>query len=177
MPLSRTAIDLERLRLPVVGAWKERQFLLAVGDFASGSYNVMTVGWGGVGRMWARPMALITVRPSRYTYTFLQKHRDFTLNLFPASFADTMSYCGSHSGREVDKIKETGLVPIASRKVSAPGFQQAELILECRASYFSDFDPGHFLADYIEGHYPKEDYHRLFLGEILAASGTASFAE
>jgi flavin reductase (DIM6/NTAB) family NADH-FMN oxidoreductase RutF len=177
LTLSRTAIDLVRLRLPVVGAWKERQFLLAAGDFASGSYNLMTVGWGGLGRMWARPMALITVRPSRYTYTFLQKHRDFTLNLFPASFADTLSYCGNHSGRDVDKVKETGLTPIASQKVTAPGFQQAELILECRVSYFSDFDPGRFLADYIEGHYPNKDYHRLFLGEILAASGTASFAE
>ena len=175
--MRRTAIELDRLRLTVVSAWKERQFLLAAGDFASGAYNLMTVGWGGLGRMWARPMALITVRPSRYTYTFLQKHHDFTLNHFPASFADALSYCGSHSGREVDKVKETGLIPIASQKVTAPGFEQAELILECRVSYFSDFDPGHFLADYIEGHYPNKDYHRLFLGEILAASGIASFAE
>lgn len=175
--MKRTAIDPERLRLPVVSAWKERQFLLAAGDFASGAYNLMTVGWGGLGRMWARPMALITVRPSRYTYTFLQKQRDFTLSHFPSSFADALSYCGSHSGRDVDKVKETGLTPIASQRVTAPGFEQAELILECRVSYFSDFDPGHFLADYIEGHYAKKDYHRLFLGEILAASGIASFAE
>jgi flavin reductase (DIM6/NTAB) family NADH-FMN oxidoreductase RutF len=177
MPLKRTAIDPDRLCLPVVSAWKDRGFLLAAGDFASGSYNLMTVGWGGLGRMWRRPMAMIMVRPTRYTYTFFQKHRDFTLNRFPASFADKLSYCGSHSGREVDKVRQTGLTPIASERVTAPSFEEAELILECRTSYFSDFDPGHFLADYIEENYPKKDYHRLFFGEILAVFGTSAFTE
>lgn len=175
--MKRTAIDPDRLRLPVVSAWKDRWFLLAAGDFASGSYNLMTVAWGALGCMWGRPLAMIVVRPTRYTYAFFQKHRDFTLNRFPASFADKLNYCGSHSGREVDKVRQTGLTPTASERVAAPSFEQAELVLECRASYFSDFDPGHFLADYIEDNYPEKDYHRMFFGEILAAFGAASFAE
>jgi flavin reductase (DIM6/NTAB) family NADH-FMN oxidoreductase RutF len=175
--VKRTAIDLARLRLSVVSAWEDRWFLLAAGDLPSGDYNVMTVAWGGLGCMWARPLAMIVVRPTRYTYTFFQKHRDFTLNQFPAGFADKLSYIGSHSGRDVDKIRKTGLTPIACQRVAAPGFEQAELILECRTSYFSDLEPGHFLADYIEENYPEKDYHRLFFGEILAASGTARYQE
>jgi flavin reductase (DIM6/NTAB) family NADH-FMN oxidoreductase RutF len=175
--VKRTAIDPVRLRLPAVSAWKDRWFLLAAGDFASGSFNMMTVAWGGLGCMWSRPLAMIVVRPTRYTYTFFQKHRDFTLSQFPEGFEDQLNYCGSHSGKDVDKVRQTGLTPIASERVSAPGFEQAELILECRASYFQDLDPGHFLADYIEGNYPNKDYHRLFFGEILAASATSRYAE
>jgi flavin reductase (DIM6/NTAB) family NADH-FMN oxidoreductase RutF len=175
--VKRTAIDPVRLRLSVVSSWKDRWFLLAAGDFTSGSYNLMTVAWGGLGCMWSRPLAMIVVRPTRHTYTFFQKQRDFTLSQFPASFEDQLNYCGSHSGRDVDKVRQTGLTPIASKKVAAPGFEQAELILECRTSYYQDLDPAHFLADYIEGNYPKKDYHRLFFGEILAASGTARYAE
>jgi flavin reductase (DIM6/NTAB) family NADH-FMN oxidoreductase RutF len=175
--VKRTAIDPKRLLLPVVSAWKDRWFLLAAGDLASGSFNVMTVAWGGLGCMWARPLAMIVVRPTRYTYTFFQKYRDFTLSQFPAGFADKLNYIGSHSGRDVDKIRQTGLRPIASERVAAPGFEQAELILECRTMYFSDFDPRHFLADHIEANYPDKDYHRMFFGEILAAFGAARYQE
>jgi flavin reductase (DIM6/NTAB) family NADH-FMN oxidoreductase RutF len=175
--VKRTAIDPARLHLPAVSAWKDRWFLLAAGDLASGRYNVMTVAWGGLGCMWARPLAMIVVRPTRYTYTFLKEHRDFTLNQLPAGFADKLNYIGSHSGRDVDKIRQTGLTPIACQRVAAPGFEQAELILECRTMYFNDFDPSHFLADYIEGNYPNKDYHRMFLGEILAAFGTSRYQE
>jgi len=175
--VQRTDIDPARLRLPVVSAWKDRWFLLAAGDLAAGSFNVMTVAWGALGCMWSRPLAMIVVRPTRYTYTFFEKHRDFTLNRFPAGFEDKLNYCGSHSGRDVDKIRQTGLTPIACRRVAAPGFEQAELILECRVSYFNDLDPSRFLEEYIEGNYPNKDYHRMFFGEILAASGTADYRE
>jgi flavin reductase (DIM6/NTAB) family NADH-FMN oxidoreductase RutF len=173
--VERNEIELERLACRCVSAWKDRNFLLACGDFASGAYNVMTVGWGGLGYMWKRPLAMIVVRPTRYTYEFMEKYPDFTLSQFPPAFSDKVAYCGAHTGRKVDKVRKIGLTPAASRRVAAPGFAEAELVLECRKTYWSDLDPGHFLADYIEGNYPAKDYHRLYFGEILAASGTAAY--
>lgn len=173
--MDRKPIDPARLRLPAVGAFKDRWFLLAAGDFAAGSWNVMTVAWGGLGCMWKRPLAMIVVRPTRYTYEFLERHDHFTLSQLPAAMADKLNYIGSHSGRQVDKMRQTGLTPLASHKVAAPGFAEAELILECRKTYFDNLEPAHFLAGYIEENYPQKDYHRLYFGEILAAFGTDAY--
>jgi flavin reductase (DIM6/NTAB) family NADH-FMN oxidoreductase RutF len=173
--VERTEIDPGRLACLPVHAWRERCFLLASGDFAAGVFNFMTVGWGGLGYMWKRPLAMIVVRPTRYTYEFLEKYPDFTLSQLPAKYSDQVAWCGAHSGRQVDKVKQTGLTPTACRSVASPAFAEAELVLECRKTYYSDLQPAHFLADYIEDNYPAKDYHRIYFGEILAAAGTAAY--
>ncbi len=173
--MKRTDIDPARLALRPVHSWQERTFLLASGDFAAGTYNFMTVAWGGLGFMWERPLAVIVVRPSRYTYEFMERYPDFTLNLFPEQYAKQVAWCGAHSGREVDKVKHTGLTPAAGQRAAAPVFAEAELVLECRKTYFSDLQPAHFLAGYIARHYPRKNHHRMYFGEILAASGTTAY--
>jgi flavin reductase (DIM6/NTAB) family NADH-FMN oxidoreductase RutF len=173
--VKRAEINPGRLAFLPVRDWQERWFLLASGDFASGAYNFMTVAWGGLGCMWERPLAMIVVRPTRYTYELLEKYPDFTLCQFPKEYSKQLAWCGANSGRKVDKVKHTGLTPTAGRLVAAPVFAEAELVLECRKIYWSDFDPAHFLADYIEGNYPDMDYHRVYFGEILAAAGTAAY--
>ena len=44
------------------------------------------------------------------------------------------NFCGSKSGRDFDKAKETGLVPVETENGSI-GFEQARLTLECRKLY------------------------------------------
>jgi flavin reductase (DIM6/NTAB) family NADH-FMN oxidoreductase RutF len=173
--MKRERIDPARLCLPVYRCWNEEQFLLTGGDFRAGRYNTMTVGWGALGCMWRRPMAMVVVRPQRYTRQFTDEFPDFTLSHLPAEHKDALSYCGSHSGRSVDKIRECGLSPIASGKVGAPGFAEADLIIECRKMYYDDFKPDQFLAPFIEANYPSRDYHRVYLGEILAVFGTERY--
>ncbi len=173
--MKREEIALSRLRLPVCSSWSEAGFLLTCGDHSAGRFNTMTVGWGGLGRMWTRPMAMVVVRPHRYTYGFMEQYPDFTICHFSSEHSEVLAYCGSHSGRDVDKITECGLSPIASKSIGSPGFDEADLILECSKSYFDDFNPEHFLADFIEENYPAKDYHRLYLGEIKAAFGTGQY--
>jgi flavin reductase (DIM6/NTAB) family NADH-FMN oxidoreductase RutF len=72
-------------------------------------------------------------------------------------------------------VGKTGLTPIASRAVAAPGFDEAGLIIECRKAYYHDFDPAHFLAGYIAPNYAARDYHRMYIGEILAISGSQKY--
>jgi flavin reductase (DIM6/NTAB) family NADH-FMN oxidoreductase RutF len=135
----------------------------------------MTVGWGGLGAMWSKAFALVVVRPTRYTIEFMERSSGFTLGAFPEEHRKKLSYCGSHSGRDGDKAKAAGFTPIASRFVSAPSFDEAELILECRKTYFSDLDPSHFLDPETETHYPAKDYHRVYFGEIVAAAGISGY--
>ena len=172
--MQRVDIPFDRLILPVVRSWETQWFVLAAGEFPA-SWNCMTVAWGGFGVMWSRPIAMIVVRPTRYTYTFMERQDAFTLSAFPEEHHEKLDYLGRRSGRDGDKVAKAGLTPIPSRKISAPGFDEAGLILECRKVYFHDFDPAHFLAEYIAPNYTARDYHRLYLGEVLAISGSPKY--
>jgi flavin reductase (DIM6/NTAB) family NADH-FMN oxidoreductase RutF len=174
--MQRSDIQPEDLSILPVDLWNRKWLLLAAGDFRSGDWNCMTVGWGGIGAMWAKPFALVVVRPTRYTFEVMERSSGFTLCAFPEAFRKKLSWCGSHSGRDGSKARETGFTPIVSRFVAAPSFDEAELILECRKTYFGDLDPVHFLDPSTETHYPKKDYHRMYFGEIAAASGSAEYS-
>jgi len=173
--MERTDIPFEQFAVRPVTAWEKDWLLLAAGDLSTGDWNCMTVGWGAFGRMWARPMALIVVRPTRHTYGFMERLDTFTLSAFPETLRPALDYCGSHSGRDGDKAKAAGITPEAARVVKAPAFAEAELVVECRKIYFDDLEPRQFLADWIEPNYPKKDYHRMYFGEILAISGVAKY--
>jgi len=176
--MTRTDIPLERLTVLPFHLWNRRWLLLAAGAYSSGEdhgFNVMTVSWGSLGVIWGKPFALVVVRPTRHTRSFMDKSESFTLSVLPEAHRRILDFCGSRSGRDEDKVKATGLTPLVSRRVTAPSFEQAELVLECRKIYFSDLDPTHFLDPGIEQHYPSKDYHRAYFGEVLAAAGTADW--
>lgn len=177
MKIKRRTIEPTKLTLPVYDVWDNRWFLLASGNYKSRDFNMMTVAWGSMGCMWSKPYVAVVVRPTRYTYNFMEGYGDFTLSLFPKSFEDILTYCGTNSGRDVDKIKETGLTPIASQKIASPGFDEAELIIECKKIYFDDYKPSNFLKPSIHSKYPLKDYHRMYYGEIYAISGIETYTQ
>ena len=76
---------------------------------ANGKVNTMTIGWAQMGTLWAKPVCTVFVRPERYTYTFMESHDYFTVSFLPADLRKTLGFCGTKSGRDVDKIKECGL--------------------------------------------------------------------
>jgi flavin reductase (DIM6/NTAB) family NADH-FMN oxidoreductase RutF len=155
--------------------WSTQWLLLCAGDFAAGEFNGMTVGWGSFGTMWGKPFAQVVVRPTRYTYTFLERFDSFTLTAFAPPCVEALKLFGSASGRDGDKFAKAGLTPTASTAVDAPSVAEAELVVECRKIYWQDVDPTHFLAHDTESFYPQKDYHRIYFGEILAIRGTAAY--
>lgn len=171
--MKRNQIELEALQVRTHHLWAKQWLLLTAGDFASGKFNTMTVGWGSLGTMWGDPMAQVVVRPGRYTYQFMERYDTFTLCSFPKAYQKALALLGSKSGRDGDKIAESGLTPEAATVVAAPCFAEAELVLECRKIYAQDMDPNGFLDGSIEENYPQNDYHRIYFGRILAASGAA----
>lgn len=155
--------------------WNKTWFLLTCGDFASGKFNTMTVAWGSMGVMWFKPFVQVVVRPTRYTYEFMEQYESFTLSALGDDHRKALQFMGSHSGRDTDKIAETGLTPIASSAVAAPGYDEAELIIECRKTYWQDMDPSQFVDPSIEQHYPEKDYHRIYFGQVLGVQGTEQY--
>lgn len=174
--MKRHPIPIGRVTLPIVSTLHDRWMLLTAGEYAPGKFNTMTISWGGLGEIWNKPLAMVVVRPSRYTFEFIDRHPDFTLCVLPGEYKDQLTLCGTRSGRAVDKVKATGLTPIQSSVVAAPGYDEAELILECRKMYYDDIKPSHFLAEHIEANYNGRDYHRMYFGEILAVHGATSYA-
>ncbi len=170
-------IPFERLRVRPHDLWKNRWLALASGDYEAGTFNAMTVAWGGLGEMWNFPFVLVVVRPTRHTHGFMEKYPTFTLCAFPETHRKSLTILGARSGRDGDKISESGLTPVASHQVQAPCFAEAELVLECRKIYWDDFNPRHFLDPSIESQYPLKDYHRCYFGAVVEIRGTAAYAD
>jgi len=156
----------------VFDLWDNRWLLLTCGDFQSGSFNSMTVAWGGFGIMWNLPIAMVVVRPSRFTYQFMNDFDSFSLCSFPEKHRKALNLLGKKSGRDGDKIAESGLTPTPLDVIASPIFEEASLSIACKKIYFSDFDPSHFLDDRIEKQYHGRDYHRMVYGEILQVLST-----
>lgn len=161
-------IKITDLKAEVSGLWLRRWFLLAAGTMDD--FNAMTVGWGSLGGMWGKPFAQVVVRPTRHTFQYMEKSDTFTLSSFSRDYRDALMLLGSTSGRDGDKIAKSGLTPIPSTKVDAPTFKEAELVLECKKTYWQDMDPAHFLDESLHKHYNEKDYHRIYFGEILRAA-------
>ncbi len=139
-------------------------FLLTSGD--ENKWNTMTAAWGSAGLMWRKNTFNAVVRPTRYTYEFMEKNDLFTVSFFNEKYKSALSFCGSHSGRDCDKAKETGLTPKFIDGTVA--FEEAELILVCRKIYAQDMDIS-LVAEDIKPINGGEPIHKQYIGEILKA--------
>jgi len=130
------------------------------------SFNTMTASWGGMGVIWNKKVCFCVVRPTRHTRIFTESADYFSLSFFEERYRDVLTYCGSHSGRDVDKVKETRLTPLFGDNTVY--FAEARLVFVCRKIYYQDIDPRNFLDPAIDRNYPLKDYHRLYVGEIVS---------
>ncbi len=143
--------------------------LLLVSMGADGKANIMTIGWGTIGCIWARPVFIVLVRPSRYTYDRLEQVSDFAVNVPPRELAAAASLCGTVSGRQHDKFQEAQLTPIPSREIRSPIIKECVVHYECRTLHRNDLAPEALVQAVREQFYPGGDFHRVYFGEIVAA--------
>ena len=160
-------IDIKDFSPRIFHLFDEQWLLLACGDFRKKHFNAMTVSWGSLGIIWNRPFVQVVVRPTRYTFEFMNRYETFTVCAFEDQYREALNLLGSKSGRDGDKIADSGLTPVAAQKVASPGFEEAELVLECRKLFWQDIDHSHFVDTSIEEYYPEKDYHRMFFVSVL----------
>ena len=129
--------------------------------------NTMTIGWATIGVVWQKPIFMVAVRDSRHTFGIIEKAKDFTVSVPSTDIHDTIMFCGTKSGRDVDKFKECNLHSMDSRKVISPIINTPGLHYECKIVFKAPMDPKFLISEY-EGLYPQKDYHTLYFGEILA---------
>jgi len=132
------------------------------------NFNTMTASWGGLGVLWNKDVAFTFIRPCRYTFEFTEREEYFSLCFFPESFKNALMLCGRKSGRDCDKIKESGLTPTFIDGV--PCFEEASLVLICKKMYSQKMDESFVFCDEVRTHYGEnEPYHTLYVGEIIKA--------
>jgi flavin reductase (DIM6/NTAB) family NADH-FMN oxidoreductase RutF len=140
---------------------------------ANDQLNTMTIGWATIGYIWQRPVLMIAVRDSRYTFKLLEQTDNYTVTI-PAgdTFKDAVMFCGTKSGREFDKFKECKLAVRQAQQVLSPIIDVPGVHYECKIIYKSAMD-NNFMDNSLEKLYPKKDYHTLYFGEIVACYETA----
>ena len=138
---------------------------------ADGEVNTMTIGWGTLGVEWGKPIFTVFVRQSRHTKKLLDATGEFTVNI-PLEPIDKkiIGYCGSKSGREVDKIKELGLTLEEPEVISVPGIRQLPLTLECKVLYQQTQEAAKLPHAIVDRYYPEPyDDHTVYYGEIVSS--------
>lgn len=127
--------------------------------------NPMTISWGGVGIMWNKPVAFTFIRPQRYTFTLIEKEDYYSINFFEETHRDVLKFCGSKSGRDYDKSKETGITPVWEQNV--PYYKEAKLVLICKKLYAQDLNEESIIAtEDVASSYNKDDFHKMYISEI-----------
>jgi len=154
----------EELSVNVFDLIGNEWMLITAGE--PGKFNTMTASWGGLGHLWDRNVSFCFVRPQRYTFEFMERSTRYSLCFFGHGHRAALNYCGTHSGRDVDKVKAAKLTPLFTAK-GTPYFAEARLVLECRKLYAQFLDESSFVDTSIPGAvYPGKDFHRLYVGEI-----------
>ncbi|RPH48862.1 MAG: flavin reductase family protein [Desulfobacteraceae bacterium] len=134
--------------------------------------NTMTIGWATFGYVWRKPIMMVAVRSSRHTFGIIESSGDFTVTVPAGEMRKEIAFCGSKSGRDVDKFKTCNLETADGCKVNSPIIKTRGRHYECKIVYKSAMDSVQLDKDYDSLLYPQKDYHTLYFGEILACYET-----
>ena len=146
-------------------------------------FNTCTVSWGSMGNIWGPnggDISTVTVyiHPARYTQEFMAKYDTFTVSFFSESYRKALGYLGSHSGRDENKVANSGLTPVAAG--DGVTFKEAELTFVCKKLYEHQFDEA-YLAEKVKDYYASNpavytqaghdrwEPHYMYIGEVVEA--------
>jgi flavin reductase (DIM6/NTAB) family NADH-FMN oxidoreductase RutF len=106
------------------------QVVIAVAKDKSGKANPITLGW----TMFASgnpPMMAIAVAAGHYSIKAIEHSKCFTIAYPSAEMAQATLFFGSHSGRDTDKLAETGCRTEPARQIDSVLLSDAVANFEC----------------------------------------------
>lgn len=160
------AINLGELVLDPARLYRDAWGLLTAGTRED--YNSMTISWGCFGELWGKPITQVFVRDSRYTYEFMDKSPYFTVCFFEKKMRPQLMRLGGESGRDIDKMKNSGFTPVYLPHGIA--YEEAVLCLVCRTMYAHNFTEENFYdKDVFKEIYGNGGHHREFIAEVVKA--------
>ena len=138
--------------------------------------NTMSISWGTIGIQWGLPIFTVFVRGCRHTASLLDETGEFTVNIPLGEVnKEIIRYCGTKSGRDVDKFQAMDLHTEEPETVCVPGIRELPLTLECKVIYKQQQYPECMTDPEPPTHYPENsqdihaDYHTAYYGQIVNA--------
>jgi len=128
--------------------------------------NMMTASWGGLGVLYDKPVTFCFINPTRYTYQLMETNDTYTLTFYTEAYREALNYCGSHSGKDGDKVKGAGLTPITT-PTGSKAFSEAWLIIECRKLVSQSLTPEAVSDKKIKEQWAGKQMHKMYIGEII----------
>lgn len=170
-------LNIKDLKINPIDLIGNKWMLVSAGK--KNKFNTMTASWGQIGALWGHGLngkgtVTIFIRPSRYTDRFINTNKCFSLSFFDDKYKKDLSYLGSHSGRDENKISKTKLHAKFIDQV--PTFKEASLVLICRKIYKGKINQKGFIDKSIitsfyknatKNIYNNSSYHNVYIGEIL----------
>ncbi len=147
--------------------------LLLTSVGADGRPNVMTIGWGNPGVIWSRPVFVVLVRPSRFTFQNIEATGEFVVSVPTDGMHDVCMYCGTESGRDTDKFAGGDLTVVEAETVRAPLIGQCVRHYECKVVHRNDVADAALSPEIRAEAYPQGDLHRIYYGQILRVTERA----
>ena len=141
--------------------------ILLVAEGKDKKPNTMTIGWGFLGTMWAKPVFVVAVRHSRHTFKLLEESDSFTVCLPARGMAEALEFCGTKSGRDVNKLKQCNWTAVSGKKVDAPYIKECPVHFECKIIYKDDLKSGALPNALEDAVYKTKDMHMLYYGEVM----------
>ena len=140
--------------------------MISSGDMENS--NIATIAWTGI--INSEPMIVyVSIRPSRFSNEIITKTREFVINLPDEKLVKVADFCGTKTGREVDKFKTCNLTKRQSDEVGAPYIEECPINLECKVIDIQKFESHEmFVAKVVKTHCDKE---------ILGENGEIDFAK
>lgn len=111
--------------------------------------NIITIGWTGIINS-EPPITYVSVRKSRHSHQLISERGEYVINLTTEKLAKVTDFCGVKSGRDLNKMKETGLTFEPASIVKCPMIKESPVNLECKVIEVKE--------------YPTHD---MFIGEIV----------
>ena len=129
------------------------------------NFNTMTISWGGLGTLWGKPVATVYIRTSRYTHEFVDANEYFTISFYPEEYKKVLGVLGSKSGREMDKMHDSGLTP----KYLDQGitFEEAKYTLVCRKLFKQQLAIENIPEEVVDIYYKKDAPHDMYIAEVI----------
>jgi len=140
--------------------------VLLVSISKDGQPNVMTIGWLLLGRSYhGNPIAVVAIRPARYTFKLLDEVEEFVIAVPTPELKEKVAFCGSKSGSDADKFKETGLTPITSIHVRPPSIKECTVNIECKI--YNKVRPPHHILTPEHRRAPVSEQHTIYFAKVL----------
>jgi hypothetical protein len=87
-------------------------------------------------------------------------------SFFDEDYKAALRICGSKSGRDIDKSKETGLTPVFENGTTH--LKEAKLVIICKKLYAQNMTPDCFIdKSIIDDNYKAGDFHTTYVGKIV----------